>query len=523
MRIFASASFSATLASVVWGQAATPAFDLADVHPSAKGGNQYMSGGVLRGARYDIRNATMLDLIQTAYSIDDTSKIVGGPNWLNTDRFDIAAKAPPAAPQDTLKLMLEALLADRFKLMVHMDKRPLQAYVLSVGKGKPKMKEATESGDSGCQFQQPKADAGAAGYQTYTCKNTTMEMFAQQIRRMAAGYVTDLVVDQTNLQGAWDFDIKWTGRGQLALAGADGISLFDAVDKQLGLKLEPQRVTMPVTVVDSVNQKPTENPPGVTTNLPPPPPAEFEVASIRPSAPGTTGQNGRVQNDRLDLQGWTLKSLITTAWNINNDDLLAGGPKFLETTRFDVVAKAPSAQIDFDELLLMMRALLVDRFKLATHTETRTVNVYTLTAAKPKLTKADPQNRSECKNGPGADGKDPRITNPILNRLVTCHNVTMAQLAEEFQNFAGGYLQYSVVDATGLEGAYDLTLSFSGVNIVRNGGGRGGDAGTNSSDPSGALSLYDAVNKQLGLKLEQQKRPVPVLVIDHVEEKPTDN
>ncbi len=74
------------------------------------------------------------------------------------------------------------------------------------------------------------------------------------------------------------------------LAGSAGISFFDAVDKQLGLKLEPQRVTLPVIVVDSVNQKPTDNPPGVTTSLPPPPPAEFEVASIKPSAPSISGQ-----------------------------------------------------------------------------------------------------------------------------------------------------------------------------------------------------------------------------------------
>jgi len=95
------------------------------------------------------------------------------------------------------------------------------------------------------------------------------------------------------------------------------------------------------------------------------------------------------------------------------------------------------------------------------------------------------------------------------------------------------------VDDTGLEGGYDFTLSFSAAGLLQSGGpGRGGEqagpaapaapnapAGgvAGASDPNGALSLFDAMNKQLGLKLEMQKRPMPVLVIDHVEEKPTDN
>jgi uncharacterized protein (TIGR03435 family) len=92
-----------------------------------------------------------------------------------------------------------------------------------------------------------------------------------------------------------------------------------------------------------------------------------------------------------------------------------------------------------------------------------------------------------------------------------------AQLAASFQNFAGGYIRNAVVDATGIEGSYDFTLNFAGAGVFQNGGQ------ANDGDPNGAISLFDAVNKQLGLKLEMQKRPVPVLVIDHVEEKPTDN
>src|SRR5580658_7971861 len=151
MRLLAGISFTAL--AYCQSVEPSPAFDLADIHTSPKANNPYMSGGVLRNGRYDVRNATMLGLIQLAYSVDDTNKIVGGPNWLNTDRFDIAAKAPPATSEETLKLMLQALLAERFKLAVHMDNRPVQAFVLTVGQGKPKMKESDGSGEPGCQGQ----------------------------------------------------------------------------------------------------------------------------------------------------------------------------------------------------------------------------------------------------------------------------------------------------------------------------------------------------------------------------------
>jgi uncharacterized protein (TIGR03435 family) len=188
-------------------------------------------------------------------------------------------------------------------------------------------------------------------------------------------------------------------------------------------------------------------------------------------------------------------------------------------------------QIDFDTVMTMLKALLAERFKLAAHTEERPVSAYTLMAAKPKMKPADPTGRTRCYEGPGPDGKDPRDANPILGRLITCQNMSMARFADMLQGLASGYIHAPVLDATGLEGTWDFTLNFSTAGQLRNGGrgGRGGDAGppapgaAAASDPSGALSLLDALPKQLGLKLELQKRPIPVLVVDHIEQKPTDN
>lgn len=552
MRAFAGIIFFALLSSVVFGQSAvspsgetpptaTPsAFTIADVHASPHStGLAFFTGGALRGDRYVLHNATMLDLIDTAYGVD-ADKVLGGPVWLETDRFDLIAKAPPSTSPETLKLMLQSLLADRFKLVVHTDTKPVQAYALTVGKGKPKLKEADGSGAPGCQprLDPPNPTPGTPLFLVASCHGMTMEAFAQTLHQFGGNFLTSPVVDSTGLKGSWDFEIKWSLRGVPGQVGADSISIFDAVDKQLGLKLDLQKIPVPVILVDSANEKPRDNPPGVTQTLPPPPPSEFEVAVIKPSMPGANLAFMGDPSGQINIQGATLKFLITFSWNINPNDSeqLVGAPKWLDSDKFDITAKTstegPAQQLDFDDLRQMIRALLIDRFKMVVHTEDRPVNAYTLMAEKPKLTKADPLNRTKCKEGPGPDGKDPRIANPVLNRLLACQNMTMAQFAAQLQTLASGYVYNPVLDATGLEGTYDFTLSFSGAGQLNGGGGgRGGDAAPaqsaggapTASDPSGALSLFDAISKQLGLKLEKQKRPVPVLVIDHVEEKPTDN
>ncbi|MEI9812002.1 MAG: TIGR03435 family protein [Acidobacteriota bacterium] len=143
------------------------------------------------------------------------------------------------------------------------------------------------------------------------------------------------------------------------------------------------------------------------------------------------------------------------------------------------------------------------------------------------MAKADPENRGACKEGPGPDGKDPRKDTPSRSRLYTCLNLTMAEFAERLQGIASGYLKAPVVDATKLEGMWDFTLNFS---PAPNSNGNGSapvplqvSPAPVAADPSDALTLFEAVASQLGLKLEAEKRMMPVLVIDHVDEGPTEN
>jgi uncharacterized protein (TIGR03435 family) len=179
--------------------------------------------------------------------------------------------------------MLQTLLADRFKLVVRKDSRPMPAFALTVGKsGAAKLKQAGGSGKTGCKFvtspspqeiQARQREAAQSGMPplrivsiySYTCANMTMAAFAEGMHSMLT-VQTDLdnlpVVDQTGLKGAWDFDFKFSPKLTGLIARASGsdnesISLFDAIDKQLGLKLDAVKLPMPVIVVESVNRKPT--------------------------------------------------------------------------------------------------------------------------------------------------------------------------------------------------------------------------------------------------------------------------
>jgi uncharacterized protein (TIGR03435 family) len=210
----------------------------------------------------------------------------------------------------------------------------------------------------------------------------------------------------------------------------------------------------------------------------------------------------------------------------------------MDEKRWDIVAKmpdlrlAPGAQPIGNQrsisLMLMLQSLLKDRFKLQVHYEDVQKDGYALVADKPKLRKtADPSARPECKDGPGPDGKDPRIANPNLSRLVTCLNMTMAQFSAQLKSAAREYLnQYpDVVDETGIDGAYDITLNFSPIRMFNAGVGgvppQAPGADLAASEPNGAISLFDALKKQLGLELKSRKLlAAHVLVIDHAEDAP---
>jgi uncharacterized protein (TIGR03435 family) len=530
---------------------APPKFEAADVHATPKPQNpqnQFVRTPPPRGGRYEIKSATMVDLIHIAWSFD-TDKVLGGPSWLEMDRFDIAARLPADCTPDTHKLMLQSLLADRFKLVLHKETKPLPTYALVAGK-KPQLKEAAGTEDSGCKpetsggrgegtatimmMDQNGATAtlhlGPGMTVEYACRNMTMAAFADGLRGMTGignALGPNPLLDETGLKGGWNFNVRFSmqlfGPGN----AEDRITIFEAMEKQLGLKLEERQVPTPVMVVDSVNEKPAGNPPGTAEALPAiPVPTEFEVASVKPADPGGRGMRFQtLAGGRLNVTGMPLRNLVFQAFNVFNGDQVAGLPAFADSERFDIIAKAPSEgpsapAIDRDATAPMLRALLVDRFKMTYHTEDRQVSAYTLMAGKPKLKKADPASRTSCKNGNAPPGAPPG------SRVIACQNVTMAQFVDRLQ-YTTPEVNWPVLDATGLEGSWDFTLIFSfNFGMPMRGGPEGaGAAGGPAApaDPNGGPSIFEALEKQLGLKLEKQKRPMPIVVIDHIEQKPTDN
>jgi uncharacterized protein (TIGR03435 family) len=517
--------------------AAPPAFDVADVHPSPHSKSQYMSGGPPHGGRFRVHNATIVDLVSIAYGTEGRN-VLGGPSWLDTDRFEIAAKAPSDTSDDDLKQMLRNLLADRFKLVLHNDTKPMPAFLMTVDKGGPKLKQSNGSGEPGCKTPpRPTAPPFTSTVGTFSCHGESTAAFAQFLHQQVLWEFNQPISDATGLKGTWDFDFTaiYPPRNNV-----DGAATLEALDSQLGLKLTAGSAPLPVIVIDSVNQTPTPNPPGVVTVLPPPPPTDFDVATIKPTGPDNKGLQGRIGRDQIDVTGITLLKLINFAWDFNAP-MIANPPKWLDEDKFDVLARvapptakagsADAPDLDFEDFQKMTRKLIEDRFNFKWHMEDRPADAYVLLAVNPKLKKADPLYRSGCKQGPGRDGKDPRIATPILGRLLSCQNATMAQFVDFLFQVNNGYIKTALFDGTGLTGNYDFTLSFSGYSQI---GGINdyslpaappGESGSSAAgaDPTGAIPLFEAIKQQLGLKIEKQKRPVSMLVIDHIDEKPTDN
>ena len=533
MKKIASLSLLASL-TMVQAIAQQPKFDLADVHVSKTPRFFAQNNGALiHDGRYINRDATLLKLIEIAYGVkeDDVS---GGPSWLDTDIFDVLAKVPAGTTPDTAKLMLQALLAERFGLVARNEKRPMPRYVLTVGKGGSKLKPAAKAEDSGCQQQMAGAgsgrgvvlDAGSLPNMKVICHNLTSQQIADNLHQMAGGpintYLPRDVFDSTGLEGKWDFEVEFTPIAMIDLKGHDGITLFDAVSRQLGLNLEVKDVPVPVLFVESANRKPTANAPGVSMDLA----ARFEVASIKPVDPNVRLQNIRNGGEVRFVA--TLKELIGQAYFIQPnaaDDEIIGLPKSAGTQRWDITAKLPSTgdgapigggarpqQPPRAVVMEMVRGMLADQFELKTHTENREVTVYAMTVSgKPKMTQATGNERMSCKAAPNAVKPFPDMVT-----MVDCRNITMTEFAENLEQVTG-YFDHPIVDATGLTGGWNFLFGFS-----RNQGSRPpnpNQQGVDAPEPIG-MTTYEAVERMLGVKLVKQKKSIPVIVVDHVDEKP---
>jgi uncharacterized protein (TIGR03435 family) len=507
--------------------------EVADVHPSVPVENGPASLnfatriGVPRNGRYEIRRATMVDLVRTAYGVEP-DKVVGGPPWLEMDRFDILAKVPPSTNRDSIKPMLQALLADRFGLVVRQEITAVRAQTLVRTDGELRLKPAPAGTATNCQ-QNIQSTTGTLTL-TMACRGIPLAVFAEQLTRSTGlTGLTGVVVDATGLTGAWDFDLQFV---PTTLAAQMGGQTFMQALAQVGLKLEAKDVPLPTITVVAVNRTPTPNDAAaVAKAFPPGPPPEFEVAEIKRSLPGTRPNMQNLPNGQLNLTAIPLRTMIGLAWSLPNVNTLTG--RGLDTT-FDVIAKMSveaSQQLDPEQLGPMLQKLLAERLNLKARWEEQQVKGYSLVAdGAHKMTKSDPASRTRCVTPPVAAGSSaaggPRQT-------LECQNITMGEFVAQLDRVGGGFFQVPVLDETRLDGRWNFTITFSPpalaqalanarLNVPPGAAGPAGGA-LGASDPTGVMTIEEAVDRQMGLKLRTRQRPGRVLVIDYVEETPTPN
>jgi uncharacterized protein (TIGR03435 family) len=247
-------------------------FEVASVKVNTSG-DAKVAIQMLPGGRFTATNATLRQLIRNAYQLQEF-QITGGPNWLDRDHFDIVAKAEGASPDDPgrARLMLRALLAERFALTVHIEARDLPIYALVPAKSDGTLGPELKRTGPECEAR----DAGSPGNRS-TCDLRvlpgTVAAGRATLAELAVGLsplVGRIVQDRTGLAGNFAFTLRWTpeqmspGLERKARAmglppvDTEGSSLFTAVREQLGLKLDSQKGPVDVLVIDRA-ERPKEN------------------------------------------------------------------------------------------------------------------------------------------------------------------------------------------------------------------------------------------------------------------------
>jgi uncharacterized protein (TIGR03435 family) len=296
----------------------------------------------------------------------------------------------------------------------------------------------------------------------------------------------------------------------------------------------------------------------------------FEVASVKPAEPQPEGMMrvrmsggpGTPDPGQLTYTNVSLKNVLINAYDVN--DYQISGPNWLDRERFDIVAKIPQGTTK-EQFRLMLQSLLAERFKLALHHETKELPMYALVLGKggsklkeaveedattpqtavpppppppgrdeaaPVRLKMDADGMPQLPSGMGRNGVIMMTiygSGGLRTRMV-CKGQPVSALLATLSSQMGR----PVVDATNLKGKYDITLDYApdGLNGSRimmpppppqHDGGDGGGPPMASAPDAGGPTIFTALQEQLGLKLEQRKGPVDLLVIDRVEKVPTEN
>ncbi len=232
-----------------------PAFEVASIHQAKDDGHH---GSDAEQGSFTTHNLTLKRLIAIAYDID-ARQIYGGPNWLDSDSYNISAKIPAEFTQhrtrEKVPEMIQSLLAERFQLVIHREPRQISGYKLVVAQ--------SAVARNGAPLTPATPDERGSSINSknshLTAKQASMEAFAKHLSHDRD--IGMLVVNDTGLAGGFDFELDWLPEALRSKADAspdDRPSIFTALQEQLGLKLESAKVTMLAVVVDHA-EKPDAN------------------------------------------------------------------------------------------------------------------------------------------------------------------------------------------------------------------------------------------------------------------------
>jgi uncharacterized protein (TIGR03435 family) len=273
--VFAQGPGSAETASAQTGHVAALAFDVVSVKRHQPGDREARMQSLPDGIR--LLNVPLLDVIREAYGLTFDGQVLGAPDWMKTERFDIEEKVAPADVEafkkltlDQIRPMARPMLASRFKLEVHQDTRTMPVYALVPASGGLKMKEATPGdaypngikgadgvGRPGVMAMRREMLPSGARVSELTGQGVTMERLVKSLSQPELGR---MIVDKTGLAGTYDFKLSWTPETLSTDTSPDSANptLFTAVQEQLGLKLQTEKDPVPVIVIEHV-EMPSEN------------------------------------------------------------------------------------------------------------------------------------------------------------------------------------------------------------------------------------------------------------------------
>jgi uncharacterized protein (TIGR03435 family) len=221
-----------TLAGQVSSFAAqVSSFEIASVKPVNPPAGPHVVSLIINHGKLNIEAAELRQIVGLAYGVQRVS-VLGGPGWADSDQFDIAAKAESAdATRDEIRSMLQTLLTERFRLVVHRETKEVQAYSLVLAKSGSKLKVAAPDRKSGVANT-----TGPNGERQTVFESSSLKVLVN----MLANTLGSPVVDKTGLDGIYDYTFEWPDAGS---------SLFASLD-QLGLKLEAKKEPVEVLVMD---------------------------------------------------------------------------------------------------------------------------------------------------------------------------------------------------------------------------------------------------------------------------------